>query len=30
VDATFLRGQRIYEDGQVIGKPIGRYLHRPT
>ncbi len=23
VDATFLRGMRIYEDGQVIGKPRG-------
>ena len=30
VDATFLRGTKIYEDGQVIGKPIGQYLHRPT
>lgn len=30
VDATFLRGNRIYEDGQVIGKPRGQYLHRPT
>jgi allantoinase len=30
VDATFLRGSKIYEDGRVIGKPIGRYLHRPT
>ncbi len=30
VDATFLRGQRIFEDGHVIGKPLGRYLHRPT
>ncbi len=30
VDATFLRGQRIFEDGQVIGAPIGQYLHRPT
>ena len=30
VDATFLRGQRIFEDGQVLGKPLGRYLHRPT
>jgi allantoinase len=30
VDATFLRGQRIFEDGQVLGKPQGRYLHRPT
>jgi allantoinase len=30
VDATFLRGNRIFEDGQVIGKPRGQYLHRPT
>lgn len=30
VDATFLRGMRIYEDGQVIGKPRGQYLFRPT
>lgn len=30
VDATFLRGARIYEDGQVIGKPRGEYLFRPT
>ena len=30
VDATFLRGTKICEDGQVIGKPIGQYLHRPT
>jgi allantoinase len=30
VDATFLRGMKIYEDGQVLGKPRGEYLHRPT
>jgi allantoinase len=30
VDATFLRGQLIYENGQVVGEPIGRYLFRPT
>jgi len=30
VDATFLRGMKIHEDGQVIGAPRGRYLHRPT
>ncbi len=30
VDATFLRGQLIYENGQVVGKPRGQYLHRPT
>jgi allantoinase len=30
VDATFLRGMKIYEDGQIIGKPRGEYLRRPT
>lgn len=30
VDATFLRGMRIQENGEVLGKPRGRYLHRPT
>ena len=30
VEATFLRGHLIYENGQVIGKPRGQYLHRPT
>jgi allantoinase len=30
VDATFLRGRLISENGQVIGKPQGLYLHRPT
>lgn len=30
VDATFLRGNLICENGQVLGKPQGRYLHRPT
>ena len=30
VESTFLRGQKIYEGGQVLGKPRGRYLHRPT
>ncbi len=30
VDATFLRGMKIFEDGQVLGKPRGKYLHRPT
>lgn len=29
VKTTFLRGQRIYDGGKVIGKPIGRYLPRP-
>jgi allantoinase len=30
VDATFLRGAKVYENGVLIGKPRGRYLHRPT
>jgi allantoinase len=30
VDATFLRGMKIFENGEVIGKPRGQYLHRPT
>lgn len=30
VDATFLRGSKIYENGEILGKPQGRYLHRPT
>jgi allantoinase len=30
VDATFLRGMAIYEDGEILGKPRGQYLHRPT
>ncbi len=30
VDTTFLRGMKIFDAGQVIGKPRGRYLHRPT
>jgi allantoinase len=30
VDATFLRGMKIYENGQVLGKPRVQYLHRPT
>jgi allantoinase len=30
VDATFLRGHKIHENGQVLGKPRGQYLHRPT
>jgi len=30
VDATFLRGKLTYEDGQILGKPSGQYLHRPT
>jgi len=30
VKTTFLRGERIFDAGSVIGKPRGRYLHRPT
>jgi allantoinase len=30
VDATFLHGVMVCENGQVLGKPRGRYLHRPT
>lgn len=30
VQATYLRGRRIYEDGSVVGSARGEYLHRPT
>ena len=30
VTDTFLRGQRVFGDGKVVGSPTGRYLHRPT
>ena len=30
VDATYLRGMKIFEDGVVVGEPRGQYLHRPT
>jgi allantoinase len=30
VNATFLRGTLVCENGKLIGKPTGRYLHRPT
>jgi allantoinase len=30
VDATFLRGMKIFEGGEVLGKPRGKYLHRPS
>ncbi len=30
VEETFLRGHLVYQDGQVIGKPRGEYLFRPT
>ncbi|HYL24244.1 MAG TPA: dihydroorotase family protein [Burkholderiales bacterium] len=28
--ATFLRGELVCENGNVLGTPRGRYLHRPT
>ncbi len=30
VNATFLRGELVCENGNVVGAPRGRYLHRPT
>jgi allantoinase len=30
VKATFLRGELVCENGKVLGRPRGRYLHRPT
>ena len=30
VKATFLRGALVCENGNVVGQPRGRYLHRPT
>ncbi len=30
VKATFLRGELVCENGNVVGKPRGRYLHRPS
>jgi len=29
VKTTFLRGEKIYEDGNVVGQPTGQYLSRP-
>ena len=29
VTTTFLRGDRIYDEGQVLGEPKGNYLKRP-
>jgi allantoinase len=29
VKSTFLRGSLIYDGGEVMGEPAGRYLHRP-
>jgi allantoinase len=30
VKSTFLRGALIYDKGEVVGPPRGRYLHRPS
>jgi allantoinase len=30
VEATFLRGMLVCENGKVLGAPRGQYLHRPT
>ena len=30
VKSTFLRGQLVCENGNIVGQPRGRYLHRPT
>jgi allantoinase len=30
VKAVFLRGELVCENGNVVGSPRGRYLHRPT
>jgi allantoinase len=29
VTTTFLRGQRVYDNGRIVGKPTGKYLRRP-
>ena len=30
VTDVWLRGQRVLDAGRVVGRPTGRYLHRPT
>jgi allantoinase len=30
VKTTFLRGNRIYDDGAIVGPALGQYLSRPT
>jgi allantoinase len=29
VKTTFVRGQRVFDGGRIVGKPIGKYLRRP-
>jgi allantoinase len=30
VEATFLRGERIFDAGRVVGRPRGQYVRRPS
>jgi len=30
VTDTFLRGNAVLTDGEIVGEPRGRYLHRPV
>ncbi|NLG23686.1 MAG: dihydroorotase family protein [Actinomycetales bacterium] len=30
VTDTWVRGQRVLQDGSIVGEPTGRYLHRPA
>lgn len=30
VKQTFVRGNLIYSDGQIVGEPVGTYQHRPA
>jgi allantoinase len=30
VKSTFLRGELIYQNDEIVGPPRGQYLHRPT
>ena len=29
VKTTFLRGQRIFDNNEILGEPTGQYLRRP-
>ncbi|HJP38903.1 MAG TPA: dihydroorotase family protein [Gammaproteobacteria bacterium] len=29
VKTTFLRGQRVFDNNEILGEPTGQYLHRP-
>jgi len=30
VKGTYLRGELVYDGGNIVGGARGRYLHRPT